>query len=431
MTGFNSATCRQCGAEFSPPLMGGTSDLCPQCRQNAQPSPEPRRRAPRPAISELIRMFPATSILVGLNVLVYIAMVVKGVSPATPTTADLLRWGADFGPLSLGGESWRLLTSCFVHAGFLHLLFNMWCLWTLGLFVERFLGRASYVIAYLLAGLGGAVASVWWHPMVVGVGASGAIFGLAGIMVPLLRSGRLSLPAEYLKHHSKSILAFIGYNLLFGFISPHIDNSAHLGGLITGLFLGALLPVADSEHGGSRRLVAFGACALIVFGGFAYARSSSGATMAFAAGEQAFESGQWNKASAAFEAATRAGARQPEVYRKLGNAYLMSGKYAKAVPPLQKATELAPTDANAFGNLGVAYMRLGNFESGEKALRRATHLDPKNPRIWYDLALCYAGERRIDAATQAANTALQLDPKNADAQQLLERLRQAPSSQPQ
>ncbi len=425
MTRFNIATCRRCGAQFSPPMVGQTSDLCPQCRQQEQAgeaAPPPRMAPPRLSTSDLIRLFPATSALIALNVLVFVVMVLRGVSPAEPTTAQLMRWGANFGPMTLAGQPWRLLSSCFVHAGFLHILFNMWCLWSLGMFVERFLGRATYVVAYLLAGLGGAVASVWWHPLAVGVGASGAIFGLAGIMVTLLRSGQLSLPAEYLKRHSKSILAFIGYNLFFGFISPHIDNSAHLGGLATGLLLGALLPVAESEEGHSRRVLVFGVCAVLIFGAFFYARSANTGTLALVAGEEAVKAKQWDKAAASFLIAIKANPRQPDAYRDLGYVYLMQKKYAQAVPPLQRATRLAPQDANSFGNLGIAYLRLGNLPSAEEALRQAVKLDPKDSGWWYELALCYIGQNRPEAATHAAELSLQADPKNTQAQELVERL---------
>ncbi len=422
MTDFNIATCRRCGAGFSPPMTGETSDLCPQCREKPAEIPERPAASVRLSTSELIRLFPVTSALIALNTLMLVVMVLRGVSPAAPTTGQLLRWGADFGPMTLGGQPWRILVSCFIHAGLLHLLFNMWCLWSLGMFVERYLGRGTYLLAYLLAGVGGAVASVWWHPLVVGVGASGAIFGLAGIMVMLLRSGRLALPAEYLKRHSKSILAFIGYNLFFGFINPHIDNSAHLGGLATGLFLGALLPIAGSEEGQNRRLLAFGACAVLLFGGFTYARSANTGSLALVAGEQALGAKQWDKAAASFQAAIRSDPRRAEGYLGLGYVYLMQQKYAEAVPVLQQATQLAPLDADGFGNLGIAYLQLGDPQKAEAALRRAVKLDPKNSRFWYEFALCLAGQNRVEGAIHAAELSLQADPKNSEARDLLARL---------
>ncbi|HVP44501.1 MAG TPA: rhomboid family intramembrane serine protease [Terriglobales bacterium] len=420
MTHFNIATCRRCGAEFSPPIVGAASDLCPQCREMPADAPEPPSAPLRLTTSQLIGLFPATSALIALNLLMFVVMVARGVSPATPTTAQLLRWGADSGPVTLSGQPWRLLVSCFIHAGFLHLLFNMWCLWSLGMFVERYLGRGTYILAYLLAGIGGAVASLWWHPLVVGVGASGAIFGLAGIMVTLLRSGQLALPAEYLRRHSKSIVAFIGYNLFFGFINPHIDNSAHLGGLATGLLLGALLPVAASAEGHNRRVLAFGVCAVLLFGSFTYARSANAGPLALAAGEQALEAKQWDKAAASFEAAIRFDPKQAHAYLGLGYAYLMQEKYAEAVPVLRTGTELAPNLAGGFTNLGYALVKSGRPKEAETPLLRAIQIDPKDADAWENLALAYALEGKVAAARTAAATALRFNPNMKEAREIFE-----------
>ena len=428
MSRINIANCRRCGAEFSPPLLGATSDLCPQCRQEQQtPAEQPALQRQRPPFSELVRAFPVTSAIIALNVLVFVAMVAKGVSPAEPRVDQLLRWGADFGPLTLHGQPWRLLASCFVHAGLLHILFNMWCLWSLGMLVERFLGRGTYLTAYLLAGLGGAVASVWWHPLVVGVGASGAIFGMAGVMVTLLRSGRLALPAEFLKRHSKSLVTFIGYNLFFGFVSPHIDNSAHLGGLATGLLLGAMLPAADAEEGRTRRMLAFGLTSVLLVGAFGYARVANAGHLALAAGEEAMEFKQWGKAEAELKAAIQSDPRLPDAYLDLGYVYLMEEKYADAVPVLQQATRLAPNEASGFGNLGIAYVRMQRAQEAEAPLKRAVQLEPKNSGFWFNLALAYLGQNKVADATTAAQRSLQLDPKNSDARELLSSLRSQPA----
>jgi rhomboid protease GluP len=257
--------CANCGRELTAFELGRTR-FCAECRQ--------AQRTARPSFGQLAAAFPVTTSIVAVNVLVFVAMVVKGVSPADPTTRQLITWGADFGPLTYSGQAWRLLTSCFVHAGLLHIGFNMWAFWNLGLFVEKLLGRTRFLVAYLLAGLGGAIASVWWHPVTVSVGASGAIFGVAGILVAMLRFGKVPGEFQYLKAHSRSILAFIGYNLVFGFISPHVDNAAHLGGLATGVVIGALLPRRDPEDQtlSIRTAVAFAIVAAALLLMFNYAR---------------------------------------------------------------------------------------------------------------------------------------------------------------
>lgn len=166
-------------------------------------------------------------------------MVLSGVPPISPSSHELLRWGANFGPLSLGPQPWRLLFSNYLHAGIIHIGFNMWCLWNLGALAERIFTPWTYLLIYTACGLSGSLMSAWWHPHVVGVGASGAIFGLAGALIAALYLGRLPIPNEAINGTKKSLLSFAGYNLLFGAAIPGIDNSAHVGGLLAGLILGA------------------------------------------------------------------------------------------------------------------------------------------------------------------------------------------------
>lgn len=182
-----------------------------------------------------------TRVLVGLNVLFFVAMTLTGVSPLSPTPEDLLRWGGNLGPLSLGAQPWRLLISNYLHVGIIHIGFNMWCLWNLGFLAERIYRPRTYVLVYTICGLAGSVASAWRHPYVVGVGASGAIFGLAGALISTLSLGRFSVPPEAVRATRRSLISFAGYNLLFGAVVPGIDNTAHVGGLVAGLALGAYL----------------------------------------------------------------------------------------------------------------------------------------------------------------------------------------------
>jgi rhomboid protease GluP len=180
-----------------------------------------------------------TRVLVGINVLFFVAMTLTGVSPIAPTPGDLLRWGGNLGVLSLGPEPWRLLVSNYLHVGIIHIGFNMWCLWNLGFLAERVFRPRTYVLVYTLCGLAGSVASCWRHPNAVGVGASGAIFGLAGALIAVLTRGRFNVPPEAIRSTRRSLLSFAGYNLLFGAVVPGIDNMAHVGGLLMGLVLGA------------------------------------------------------------------------------------------------------------------------------------------------------------------------------------------------
>src|SRR5438034_1313685 len=116
-----------------------------------------------------------TPTMIVLNVAVFVAMVANGVSALAPTSASLIRWGADFGPRTTGGQSWRLLTNTFVHIGLPHIAMNMIALWQSGRMVERLLGNLGFAVTYLLAGLCGSIVSTLSHPFTVSAGASGAI----------------------------------------------------------------------------------------------------------------------------------------------------------------------------------------------------------------------------------------------------------------
>jgi rhomboid protease GluP len=203
-------------------------------------------KAVSPAAVRSRQPFPVTQVIVGINVVVFIAMVLSGVSPLQPTVQDLLTWGANAAPLSLGLQPWRMLASNYVHIGLIHIFFNMWCLWNLGRLAERIFDRWTYLLVYTATGIGGSLSSLWWHPRGIGAGASGAIFGLAGALIAVLYLGKLPVAKEALKPTLKSLLTFAAYNLFFGLV-PGIDNAAHLGGLATGLGLGAALAGSFSQ----------------------------------------------------------------------------------------------------------------------------------------------------------------------------------------
>jgi rhomboid protease GluP len=182
-----------------------------------------------------------TPLLVGINVAVFIAMAAAGVDLWSPSVDSLIRWGANYGPRTTGGEWWRLLTNVFLHIGILHIGMNMLGLWQIGFLVERLLGNRGFLIMYLVSGLCGSAASLFWNPHVVSAGASGAVFGVYGLLVAYLLRNRGSIPKEILGPLQKSALFFIGLNVLFGLQIKGIDMAAHLGGLLGGFGVGLLV----------------------------------------------------------------------------------------------------------------------------------------------------------------------------------------------
>lgn len=143
-------------------------------------------------------------------------------------------------PAVAAGEYWRLWTVTLLHGDLLHLLFNMYALWLAGPIVERWYGRVRFLAFYLASAAAGSVASFVFGGDAPAVGASGAVFGLFGI---LLAAGRLHHPVD---RQSRALVGQLGMliliNLAFGFASGGtIDNAAHLGGLVAGIWLGALV----------------------------------------------------------------------------------------------------------------------------------------------------------------------------------------------
>ncbi len=183
-----------------------------------------------------------TPILINLNIAIFILMVISGVNFMLPDNVSLLKWGANFRPVTLEGEWWRLITNCFLHIGIFHLLMNMYALLYIGLLLEPHLGKTRFTTAYLLTGITASIASLWWHDITISAGASGAIFGMYGVFLALLTTNLIEKSAR--KALLTSIAVFVGYNILNG-LKPNsgIDNAAHIGGLFGGLVIGyALIP---------------------------------------------------------------------------------------------------------------------------------------------------------------------------------------------
>lgn len=204
-------------------------------------------------------------ILIILNLLVFILMVVSGVNFFLPENQDLLNWGANFRPMTLEGEWWRLFTCCFLHIGILHLLLNMYALLYIGLLLEPYLGKTRFLAAYLISGIAASVASLWWNDFTVSAGASGAIFGMYGVFLALLTTNLLDNSVK--KALMASIAVFVGYNILNG-LKPDsgIDNAAHIGGLLSGMLIGyAFVPSLKQYENRIIKISTIGALAVLLF----------------------------------------------------------------------------------------------------------------------------------------------------------------------
>ncbi len=215
----------------------------------------------------------ATPAIVTLCVLWFAMIQAHGVPSTSHDAQAMWVWGGNYGPsVLLDGEFWRLFSSMFVHLEFLHLAFNMWCLLWFGPLVERLFGRAGFVALYLISGLGGAIASLWYHPMVVSAGASGAIFGIFGALIGYLIARQDVSPSSVLQLFRPGVIVYLVVDSLLGLTVPSVDGAAHVGGFATGCVCGLVLhrpwPSSPINSGKGRRLVAVFGLALGLLGIF-------------------------------------------------------------------------------------------------------------------------------------------------------------------
>src|SRR5262249_31303 len=180
-----------------------------------------------------------TYIFLALNILIFVLMALAGGSTNEPT---LMAFGVKSNAEIARGQWWRFITPIFIHIGMLHLIFNSYALWIVGPQVEKLYGPARFVILYVLTGVAGVCGSYFYHPQSISAGASGAIFGLFGVLLVFGVRYRTSVPPFFKRAVGTGGLPVIVLNLVIGFAIPAIDNSAHISGLLAGAALAAIVP---------------------------------------------------------------------------------------------------------------------------------------------------------------------------------------------
>jgi rhomboid protease GluP len=247
-------------------------------------------KAERRFLSALFsRTTPVTYTIMIVNFIVYIAMsaVADGnvlanlVSGSDPYT--LVAFGAKINELIVQGEWFRLVTPIFLHIGLLHIASNSYALWIIGPLVERLYGSARYLMIYLLSGIGGCILSLIWgvamnKPPGPSAGASGAIFGLFGLLAVFGYKYRNELPSNFRSAIKSSVLPVIVINLFIGITIPFIDNAAHMGGLISGALLTFVIPylAPGSKRVSGMGLVTIALCTALITYSFVRAFQESG-----------------------------------------------------------------------------------------------------------------------------------------------------------
>jgi membrane associated rhomboid family serine protease len=243
---------------------------CPDCARD--------RTRTRTAASVGVGEEPVlTYILIGINVAVALGGFLSGASTTGGGTggSSLVNDGAVSRFYIDQGEYWRLVTSGFLHSGFFHLLFNMFALYVLGGMLEPAIGRLKFGIVYFVSLLAGAFGALLLSPDALTVGASGAIFGLMGAAVIVMRDRGIN-PME------SGIGLWIGLNLLITFTIPGISIGGHIGGLIGGLLVALLFTEVASRLRPSDSLLTLVAAAIGVIAIAGAILISEGAASGFA-----------------------------------------------------------------------------------------------------------------------------------------------------
>jgi membrane associated rhomboid family serine protease len=242
--------CTRCGRAICPQCMipAPVGHQCPECVNEAR---REFRRGPgrRIAAANIRRRASATTVLLGLIGAVFVLELVAGGAGSLmtgPSPVKLIDLGGSVGLTLMPngdlvgiatGQYWRLVSSMFLHAGLLHIAFNAYALWIFGTVVEQELGRLRFLLIYFVTGIVASATSYAFEPtpIAVGVGASGAIFGIFGAFVAYnYRRRHLAIAAARLR----SAVMIVVINSVLAFSIQGIDWRAHVGGFIAGLFAG-------------------------------------------------------------------------------------------------------------------------------------------------------------------------------------------------
>ena len=320
----------------------------------------------------------------GANVAVFLGMLLAmGTSVLdAPSGQGLVHWGANYGPATVSGEWWRLLTCVFVHGSFLHIAMNMWCLWSLGSLAESLYGHWTFAAVYLTTGISASLTSVALKPDVLSVGASGAIFGIAGALIASYYLGEFTMPRAAMTGPLRSVVIFAVVNIFIGFGRSGTDNAAHVGGLVMGLILGALIArVAPSQSDIPRRIAVLVLGIGLIAGGIF-----------------------WLERSRAYL-----------IHAETAVDLLSQGKTDEAIAELQKSLRQKPDFAPAHATLSRAYATKHDFDKAAAEMQRVIELAPKSEDAHYRLGLIYLEQKLPAKAQDVFVQMIKAHPNNADA----------------
>ncbi|MBA3993287.1 MAG: hypothetical protein C0469_07150 [Cyanobacteria bacterium DS2.3.42] len=368
----------------------------------------------------LLQQAPVTAALFAANMIVFILLVVltSARSILVPTEQILINWSANYGPLSLGGEPWRIISNIFLHASIFHLAVNLYVLFNLGPYAENLLGSRRMFALYMVAGIAGSLSSLIWNPYQTSAGASGALFGLFGCFVEesVLGSG-FSLK-EILRPARVMLLVAVVFSCIYGAFMPGIDNAAHLGGFLAGALLSSFFR-KDLKASWNKRdsaVVGLSLTALILGTSAEYfSVRGNPQFLAMHDYQNALPLLKEKKYQDALTYLNSAADRYKsvDIFLERASALCELGRFEEAIADCNSAIAMEPNNGKCYIIRGSVRHAQGNERMAIEDVSKAIEIVPKNPVGYNNRAWSYAAMGNWKSAIEDCNRALAIDPNHA------------------
>jgi len=380
-----------------------------------------------------------TYAIIGLNAVMFLIMTFVDASSHPPLTDFLLRtftgfgsnpdlllnFGASYGPYTYRGEYWRLVMPMFLHIGLVHFALNNYSIYVLGPFLERIYGYGRFAFLYVATGVGSALISMRMSDA-TSAGASGAIFGIAGLMLVAGYMHRTAIPRHWGRVFGKGILPVIVLNLGLGLaLHRWVDNWAHLGGLASGMVLGILIPPPkrnlesglSTERSGPA-LAAITVLVVAIAGAAAFQdyRARVAVARLIEQGKSFRVAKRDDWAVQRFLAAAQRSPRDDRPHEQLGFLYLGGEHWADAIRELSEALRLNYLSDGSELGLAKAYSESGNLAKAREYLQAIQNRFPDTAEAQFELASAYNELNLYAEAIEHYQKVLQLNPNMDGAQ---------------
>ncbi len=378
-------------------------------------APEKTDSTAKPAT--LLQQAPVTAALFAANMIVFIMLVclTSARSILVPTEQTLIDWSANFGPLTLGGEPWRIISNTFLHVSVFHLAINLYVLFNLGPYAENLLGSRRMFALYMISGVAGSLSSLVWNPLQVSAGASGALFGLFGCFVEesVLGSG-FSLK-EILRPARVMLMIAVVISCVYGAFIPGIDNAAHLGGFLGGALLSNFFR-QDLKATWNKRdsaVVGVSLTALILGTSAEYFSVRTNpqflAMLDFQNALPLLKEKKYQEALTYLNAAADRH-KSTQIFLQRAEVYTAIGRFKDALDDADSALEIDPDNPAAYLRRSIIYHRQNNLGLAIEEINKAIQVDPKIPVAYNNRAWSYAALGSWQTALEDCNKALSLHP---------------------